>query len=189
MDILTLINEILFWLALYFLLWNGYFLFFNKGVPNIKTAPAIRNHILELLKADIAIKNKSTYRIIDLGCGNGALSRQIAKAFPQAHIIGIEISLPSFLHAQFIQKIHKLENLTYIRTNFMNYNLANTDAILIYLTIYQMEALGEKLKNETSPNTLITSNQFPLGAGWEPIEVSHIKTFAINQDMLYIYRS
>jgi hypothetical protein len=42
MSPLEIFNEIMFWVLWFLLLWNAYFLLFNRGVPNIKTSKTIR---------------------------------------------------------------------------------------------------------------------------------------------------
>lgn len=189
MAILEGINTILFWAGVYVLLWYAYILLFHKAVPNIKTAPAIRKTLIEKLHADIQAKNASTYTIIDLGCAQGDLSRTLARALPEAHIIGLDISQISIAQANLMKKWHKLRNVDYLCTDFMAYDLEKADAVLVYLTIYQMESVGQKLKDNLKPGTFVSSNRFALKAGWTPVETLEVKTLAPHQKQLYLYRA
>src|ERR1700733_12397083 len=92
MYILNIVNKFLFWFLVFMLVWQGYVLLFNRGVPNIRTAPAIRKKLIALLKNDAAQKGKQPYTIIDMGSGNGLFTRQIARAMPHAKVIGLELS-------------------------------------------------------------------------------------------------
>lgn len=189
MTYIEIFNEIASWILLYLLLWNGYFLLVNKGVPNIRTAPAIRKKIIEILRQDMREKGEDGYTIIDLGCGNGTFSRQLARSFPRARVIGIEISKLSFLKAEAARKLHKIDNLEHLNADFMEYDLSNADAVLIYLTIYEMEKVGEKLKKELKQGALATSNRFKLGAGWNPVSSQNVRTLYPHQKTLHLYRA
>jgi len=75
-ETIDFINSILFWVFLFVLIWQAYYLLCGKGVPNISTAPAIRRAIIEKLKG-LSAENPVIY---DLGCANGQFTREIAKA-------------------------------------------------------------------------------------------------------------
>lgn len=185
---MELINTILFWTAFWLLAWNAYFLIFNKGIPNIRTAPAIRKKIIALLKEDFTARECKNYTIIDLGSGNGKFARQIARALPDARVIGIEISPLAYHPACWLKKLFRLHNLEFKRSDFFAYDLSEADAVVMYLNIYFMEKIGQKLHAEVKPGTLITSNHFKLGAGWEPVDSPRIQTLYPHQRTLHVYR-
>ena len=191
MSIWDTVNSILAPLLLFMLIWQAYILIFNKGVPNIRTAPAIRRRIIEILQKEYKVhseKNDKKFKIIDIGCGNGLFTREIAKALPEAEIIGLEWSKAAIEQAKIKSKAQKLTNTHYIRTDFYDYDLKDIDAAVMYLTIYDMGRMGEKLKKELKSNALVTCNRFKLSAGWEPEECLEIKTLYPHQRQLHIYR-
>tara|TARA_B100000029_G_scaffold297723_1_gene290890 strand:+ start:265 stop:858 length:594 start_codon:yes stop_codon:yes gene_type:complete len=191
MSIWDTVNSILAPLLLFMLIWQAYILIFNKGVPNIRTAPAIRRRIIEILKKEYknhSEKSDNKFKIIDIGCGNGLFTREIAKALPEAEIIGLEWSKAAIEQAKIKSKAQKLTNTHYIRTDFYDYDLKDIDAAVMYLTIYDMGRMGEKLKKELKSNALVTCNRFKLSAGWEPEECLEIKTLYPHQRQLHIYR-
>ena len=191
MDIFTLsfFNHILFWVTLYLLSYNAYMLIFNKGVPNIRTAPAVRAKIIEILKADMAARpDERPYTIIDLGSGNGLFSREIARAIPEAQVLGLEFSRQSIFWSQMMKRQHGLKNLDYKRADFFAYDVGIASAVVLYLSIYEMGRVGVKLNKELKPGTLVTSNKFQLGDGWEPREIVEIDTIYLHQGKLNVYR-
>ncbi|MAI62016.1 MAG: hypothetical protein CBB87_05930 [Micavibrio sp. TMED27] len=191
MSIWDTVNSILAPLLLFMLIWQAYILIFNKGVPNIRTAPAIRRRIIEILQKEYKVhseKNDKKFKIIDIGCGNGLFTREIAKALPEAEVIGLEWSKAAIEQAKIKSKAQKLTNTHYIRTDFYDYDLKDIDAAVMYLTIYDMGRMGEKLKKELKRNALVTCNRFKLSAGWEPEECLEIKTLYPHQKQLHIYR-
>ena len=184
-----LLNHVLLALSLWVWLWNVYIFIFNRGVPNIRTAPAIRKHIIALLKEDMARKNGASYRIVDLGSGNGLLTREIARALPEACVSGVEISFLAFRWAEFFRKASGLKNLTYVHGDFFKHDLGEADAVTVFLTKYDMIRVGEKLKRELKDDTLVTSNKFSLKTGWVAAKIMDVKTLYLHQKELYIYRA
>ncbi len=182
-------DNVLRWMCLFFLLWYAYSLVFNKGIPNIRTAPAIRRKIIELLKREVGgYQGPHPFTIVDMGSGNGLITREIARAIPEAHIIGLEISKPALIWSNMLKKMAGLNNLEYIDHDFFAYDLGRANAVIMYLTIYQMETMGKKLHAELKMGTLVTSNRFPLGDGWEPEEAIQIDTLYLHQKKLNVYR-
>jgi SAM-dependent methyltransferase len=181
-------NTILFWLGFYILLWNAYILLFNRGVPNIRTAPAIRKKIIERLKADAAVKGKVPYVVIDMGSGNGLFTRQIARAMPEAKVIGLEISTLAYQWSLAFQRLCGIKNLEYKKADFFAYDMAEADAVLVFLTIYDMGRVGKKLNENLRPGTLVTCNKFQLGDGWTPQETIDVSTLYPHQKTLNVYR-
>ncbi len=188
MGFLSLINTVLFWLGIYILLWNAYILLFNRGVPNIRTAPAIRRVIIERLKKDAVAKAKKPYVVVDMGSGNGLFTREIARAMPETKVIGLEISNLAFRWAEWFRRGSRLKNLEYKKVDFFTYDFSGVDAVLVFLTIYDMGRVGKKLNEALRPGTLVTCNKFQLGDGWEPVETMDVSTLYPHQKTLSIYR-
>jgi hypothetical protein len=182
------LNHVLLALFFWVWLWNGYIFLFNRGVPNIRTAPAIRKRIIGLLKEDMARKNGVSYWIVDLGSGNGLLTREIARALPEACIYGFEISFLAFHWSEYFRKASGLKNLTYVHGDFLKHDIGKADAVIVFLTVYDMMQVGEKLKRELKDDTLVTSNKFAL-TGWAPAKIMDVKTLYLHQKELYVYRA
>jgi SAM-dependent methyltransferase len=185
-----IIENIIFYLALYVLLWNAYFLLVNKGIPNIKTAPAIRLEVISRLRAEMAAKKKtgSPFTIIDLGCGNGDFSRQIAREIPEARVIGIEISKLAYARCCLMKRIYGLKNLEYRNEDFRDSEiLKEADAVCMFLLGTLMKSIRETLENNLKEGTFVSSNKFPVGGDWEPKEVIDVDTLYPHQKTLYLY--
>ena len=182
-------NHLLFWAAAVLLLWNVYMLVFNKGVPNIRTAPGVRKKIIEILKKDAAAKGRKNYTIIDLGSGNGLLTREIAAALPDAKVIGLEVSPSALKWSEKARDRAGLKNLEYKKADFFEYDMSGADAVVMFLNIYMMEKIGKKLHENAKKGTLITSNRFQLGDGWVPAEIVEAKTLYPFQKKLNVYRA
>jgi SAM-dependent methyltransferase len=187
--LITIIYHASFWFLAFMLVWQAYNLIFNRGVPNIRTAPAIRKKFIELLKADCAARGKKPYTIIDLGSGNGLLTREIAQAMPDARVIGIEISAPQAAWATAMKDKEKLGNLTYEKADFLARDLSEADAVVFYLVATLMDGIGKKLHADLKPGTLVISNRFRLGDGWQPEQTVTVKTLYPHQKRVNVYRA
>ncbi|MER2520700.1 MAG: class I SAM-dependent methyltransferase [Bdellovibrionales bacterium] len=183
-----IVNKILFWLLIGMIgleVWN---LVFHRGVTNLPTSSAIRAKMIELLRADKDKRSLSPYTIVDVGSGNGALTRAIARAIPDAKIVGLEYSPLSVAWSNLIRKLKRLNNLSYRRMDFMRYDFAEPDAITTFLLPGVMYPLSKKFTDETKPGTVIVANTFPLHGDWKPEETFHVKTFPPPQGKVFLYR-
>jgi SAM-dependent methyltransferase len=189
MTIHWFVDNVLRWIALFLISVDAYSLIFNKGIPNIRTAPAIRRRIIELLKIEAANHSgPEPFTIIDMGSGNGKFTREIAKAIPTARVIGLEISKPALAWSRLFKKLYDLKNVDYVDQDFFGYNLGHANAVVMYLTIFQMESIGKKLHEDLKPGTLVTSNRFQLGDNWTPEESITVKTLYPHQKTFHVYR-
>lgn len=191
MTTFEIIQNVLFYAALYVLLWNAWFLTVNKGIPNIRTAPAIRKKILEFVRADMDAKQKppGNYVIIDPGCGNGDFARQLAKEFPAARVIGYDIDKVAYWKANLFKKLSGLKNVEFYNEDLHKADLGQADAIVMFLSWLLMEPIRATLEKKLKPGTLITSNKFPIGGTWEPEHVLDVDTLYLHQKRLYIYHA
>lgn len=184
-----IVNKILFWLLIGLIgleVWN---LVLHRGVTNLPTASAVRAKMIELLRAEREKRGASaSYTVVDVGSGNGGLTRAIAKAMPDAKVIGLEYSPLSVACSNFMRKLKNLNNLSYRRMDFMRYNFAEPDAIVTYLLPSCQLRLSKKFKDEAKQGTVILANTFPLYEGWEAEQVFDVKTFPPPQGKIYMYR-
>lgn len=147
----------------------------KTGVPTFPTMPAMQEKIIALLRADMAARpHIRPYTIIDLGSGSGQMTQRIARALPEARIIGIEISFVPWLRSYVRQKFFGPTNVVYKRLDFWPYDSSEADAVITYLLASIIDRVGTKLRRELKPGTLILANTFPLGDGWQPVETFSI---------------
>ncbi len=182
------VNNILFWICWGSLGLMAFNILFHKSVPNIRTAPAIREKVIDLLKQDYAKRKLDSYTVIDLGSGNGLFTREIARAMPQAKVIGIEITWHTYMWSRCLKYLSKMNNLEYRNMNFLDFDFSQADAVVVYQMPHFMEGIGRKLKQEAKPGTFIASNKFKLGHGWVPEETLRVNTLYLHQRYLHLYR-
>lgn len=140
----------------------------RTGVPTFPSMPVAREKIIALLQADMAVRRtQGRYKIYDLGSGSGQLSWHIARALPDADVVGIELSFLPWLRATLWQKLTRQKNLRYLRVDFWSMPVGDADAVLTYLMEAIMPRVAAKLRAELRPRTLVISNKFAL-PGWQP---------------------
>ncbi len=142
----------------------------KTGVATFPTMPTVRRKIIELLQQDAKQRASRPYIILDLGSGSGQMTSRIARAMPEAQVIGIEIAFIPWLRSVVRQRLFGPQNLIYKRMDFWPYDTSTVSAVVTYLPGKIMEQVGEKLRKELKPGTLVIANTFNLRADWEPIE-------------------
>ncbi|MEM4260650.1 MAG: class I SAM-dependent methyltransferase [Candidatus Woesearchaeota archaeon] len=122
------------------------------------------------------IKFKKNNRFVDLGCGDGRVVRTAVKKY---QLIGLGVDINPILI--FIARVYAYfsmitSNISFIRGNFFNISLKNTDYVYIFLMPDLIKKLKYKLKKELKKQTIVISHGFPI-IGWEKKlikKVSHI---------------
>ncbi|MDQ0133842.1 2-polyprenyl-3-methyl-5-hydroxy-6-metoxy-1,4-benzoquinol methylase [Neorhizobium galegae] len=96
--------------------------------------------------------------IYDLGCGWGSLLIALAKAFPDAHVRGVEISpFPCFVARL---RTRYLPNVSVVGKNFYKCDLADADAVTCYLMTSAMPRLSKFLDETVRPGTTVVTVTF-----------------------------
>jgi hypothetical protein len=169
------------WLLLGFLVvfvpvWLSYEYYqYKTGIPVFPTMPPMRRKIIELLKKDAEARGLRPYTIIDLGSGSGQLTWRIARAMPEAHVIGLELAFIPWLRSVVRQRLFGPKNLEYKRVNFWTYDVGAADALTAYLLGTIMDQVSEKLRKELKPGALVLTNKFYLNDKWKPLETFYIR--------------
>ncbi len=157
----------------------------RTGVPTFPSMPVAREKIIDLLCADAALQGSELpYTVVDLGSGSGQLSWHIARAMPQAQVVGIELSFFPWARSVLWQKLTRQTNLRYLRVDFWTYDISETDAVLTYLMEAIMPRVSLKLRHELRSNALVISNKFPL-PGWKPQQVIPLQSAFSKQLLVY----
>jgi hypothetical protein len=132
-------------------------LFFHAltRVPSWPLAASEASDVIALLRE----ANLSGSAVIyDLGCGWGSLLIALNKAFPDAQVKGVEISpFPCFV--AWIRTRH-LRNVSIMRKNFYNCDVADADAVACYLMPGAMSRLSEFLDKTVYPGTAVVTVTF-----------------------------
>jgi trans-aconitate methyltransferase len=132
-------------------------LFFHAltRVPSWPLAESEAADVVALLR-DASLSDPAV--IYDLGCGWGSLLIALARAFPDAHVKGVEISpFPCFVAR--LRTSH-LPNVEIARKNFYNCSLSDADAVTCYLMPSAMPRLSKFLDETVRPGTAVVAVTF-----------------------------
>jgi cyclopropane fatty-acyl-phospholipid synthase-like methyltransferase len=149
--------EKIFWLCLFLLTFVTLLSFIWVFAPYFPT----RKGHLDLIKKVAALKDGDTF--YELGCGDARVSIMLAKAYPQAHIIGLEMAGPLFFLAWTKAKLSGCKNVTIKWKNIFWQNLEDADTVYVF---GMTESLNKKLKakflEELKPRSRIISYVFTM---------------------------
>lgn len=130
----------------------------RSRVPLYLTNAATADAVLGLLPA-------TSCQVVDLGCGDGGLLRQLAGARPDCRFTGVEHAPLTWLLARL--RTRALPNLTIRYGNFWSEPLAGYDVVYAYLSPAPMARLWLKASTEMMPAAALITNSFPV-PGVEP---------------------
>ena len=125
------------------------------GVPPYPSSYKEIKSIITLLKKANIPRQATIY---DLGSGYGTIIKALTKSFPEANIIGIEISPIPWLISWL--RFCRYRRVSCKCKNFYSTSLHNADAITAYLMISPMKKLAKKLDNELNQNTPVITVAF-----------------------------
>ncbi|NCP67478.1 class I SAM-dependent methyltransferase [bacterium] len=149
--------EQLIWLGLFLLTFVTLVSFIWVFAPYFPT----RKGHLELIKKVADLKPGDVF--YELGCGDARVSIAIAKAFPKAQIIGLEMAGPLFFWAWTKAKLSGCKNLKIKWKNIFWQNLNDADAVYVFgMTESLNKKLKEKFIAELKPESRIISYVFTM---------------------------
>ena len=125
------------------------------GVPPQSSSRAEAADVITLLKQAGLPEQAVVY---ELGSGWGSLVIELARAFPQAEIRGIEMSPVPYWIARI--RTHNLPNVRLRRGNYFKCDLTDAQAVTCYLMIESMPKLAEFMDRMLTPGTPVVSLSF-----------------------------
>ncbi len=149
--------EQIIWLSLFILTVVTLVSFFWVFAPYFPT----RKGHLALIQKVAQLKAGDTF--YELGCGDARVSIALAKAYPEAQIIGLEMAGPLFFWAWIKAKLSRQKNLTIKWKNIFWQNLSDADSVYIFgMTESLNKKLKEKFLAELKPEARIISYVFTM---------------------------
>ena len=100
--------------------------------------------------------------LYELGSGWGTLAIPLAEKYPEAQVIGYEISWIPYLFSQIRLFIHPRKNLIFKRADFLACDLSKAHLYICYLYPGAMMRLSEKLAKEAPEGAILVSHTFAL---------------------------
>lgn len=152
----------------------------RTGISPMPSTPRARARILATLSEDTAGP------IYELGFGWGNLAFALADRFPNAEVIGYELSPVPYLVSLLRQRLFPRQNLSFRREDFFSVPLEQASVIVCYLCPPLMRRLARKLEREAKPGTLVLSNTFSI-PDWSATAVHPLHDLYDNR--VYAYRT
>ena len=157
---------------------------YRLGVPTVASFPSARRTIVSAIQQHAGTLGPGT-TIVDLGSGNGQLATRLARAFPEARVLGIELSIVPWALASVRQKLFGPSNLVFRRMNFYAFDCGAVDVVVTYLTENMIGPVAEKLAREMKTGALVIANDTPLPAPWQPMDQLDAGLFGLK---VFVYR-
>ncbi|TDT68047.1 release factor glutamine methyltransferase [Hypnocyclicus thermotrophus] len=108
------------------------------------------------------LKDITEPKILDIGCGSGAISITLAKELPNSKVIGIDISKEALIVAEENCILNNCENLKFIKSNiFENIKYKSFDLIVSnppYIPNYEYKELQPEVKLHEPKLALVAEN-------------------------------
>jgi hypothetical protein len=133
------------------------------------TLPVIRKSVIKLIRSHTV--NIQDIQIAELGCGWGGLLRLLAYKFPNAKIIGYELSPIPYLISRISSSFNR--KISIISEDFFLSDWSEFDVLVCYLSPYHMEKIAKKIARDHFKG-LVISCSFPF-KDIEPIDVEYHK--------------
>ena len=134
------------------------------------------------------IPDSTDGKIVDLGSGWGTLAYPIAGRFPDATVIGCELSPIPWLYSRAKGIFVRRPNLTLHRRSVFDVDLTNVEVVVVYLHPAAMRKLRAKFERELRPGTLVLSNTFVVPT-WKATQTHHLgKSWLSTSNDIYVYR-
>lgn len=130
-----------------------------------------------------ALLPASPIKLIDLGCGDGGLLWQLAKARPDCRFVGIEHAPLPWLLARL--RSRGLANMTVRRDDFWQESLGGYDFVYAFLSPAPMPRLWRKARTEMAAGATLVSNSFAVP---EIVPDAEIEVNDRRATRLYLYR-
>ena len=118
--------------------------------------------------------------VLELGCGRGRGCFFLAKVIG-AKVTGVDLVRSFIQRGRFIRKIFQIDNLSFLRADFYEYDYSKTTVVYLYgvhLEEEQIKLLTKKLKNLPTGAKVI-SISYSI-AQFAPKQFSQIKRFSLS---------
>ena len=129
----------------------------RTGVPPMPSHPSARRTVFRLIP-----ENFAPVMIYELGCGWGGMVFELAARYPEARVVGIELSPLPWLVCHIRKLFQRRPNLEIRRADFLKCDLSDADLVFCYLMVAPMRGLGRKLAEDMQPGSLVITSTFAM---------------------------
>ena len=155
----------------------------GKYPPFVPTFGAMKNISLQEARKILQSSNKPL-KIVDLGSGDGRMLLPLAQAFPRHHFCGYEWSWTLWRISAW--RGQGLDNLRFIKQNFMQADLSDVDLVMCFLSNELSQDLSNKFKHELKQGSIIISSAFAIKE-LTPLKEISAPTYGFLPLKVYVY--
>ena len=147
-------------------------------------APYVPSPNTSLIPLATQIVLKDTDVCVEVGCGDGRFLALMAKNYPLATCIGLEINLFPYVRAKI--RCLRLKNMRVYRQNMFTYDFSKATVLYCYLFPETLTKLYPKLKKELPKGARLYSLDFPI-KNLEPSKTLDLGQKHLRGKTLYMY--
>lgn len=148
----------------------------RSQVPLFLSSKAVPQVLLELLPGQPC-------QVLDLGCGDGAVLRQLARLRPDCQFVGIEHAPLTWLWARLLSR--RYPNLHIRLADFWQEDLRKYALVYAFLSPAAMPRLWTQAKRQLSGEAILVSNSFAV----PEVDAEHVLELSDRRrTRLYLYR-
>lgn len=138
-----------------------------QGAPWVPTWKRDVKRISKLLDL------QSGESFVELGCGNARVCRHLKKEQPDAHVVGVELSVLQY-GVGWLQNRLASSGVQMKLQNAFKHNLSDYDALYLFLMPETYEKIRPKLERELKPGSRVVSYVWPI-FGWEAVQIDELE--------------
>jgi len=120
----------------------------------------VAQYVVEALKKEEPLKAGDVF--YDLGSGDGRAVLAMARAFPEAHTVGVEKGPLPYLISRLKLRFAKTKNAAFFYKDFSKISLADATHVYMYLYPDVVQKLLPKLESELKPGATVIVCDFPF---------------------------
>lgn len=152
------------------------------GITPMPSSPGAVARLVDL------IPDTTGGKIVDLGSGWGSLAYPIANRFPDAQVVGYELSPVPWLYSRLKGVFVRRRNLTLHRRSVFDVDLSDVNVVVLFLHPAAMRKLQPKFDRELRPGTLVLSNTFVVPT-WKAVQTHSLgRSWLSTSTDIHVYR-
>jgi trans-aconitate methyltransferase len=151
----------------------------RTGVPPMPTSSAVRACMFDLSK------DLTPATVYELGAGWGGLATALARRWPEARVVAVEVSPLPWAVCRLRQALFGPANLEVRFADALRADLHSADLCVCFLCPPAMAKLAPRLRDALAPGAHVLSNAFAL-PGWAPLREARVAD--IHRTVVYLYR-
>jgi len=145
-----------------------------NGAPWVPTRPKDLEAFIK------ALELKPGEKFYELGAGDGRVCIAVARKFPEAEVVGVELSVVQYLAARLRVWRSGLKNVRILWRNAFKVSLKDAAVVYVFLLPETNGRLDEKFRRELRPGARVYTYAFRMD-GWTPT-----REFSSSPDGLHV---